>query len=150
MHSQWYFPIFPSRLAILLITFGHAISTNSISLFDVSSSVRSGPPAIPFLLTGCTRSQKSFIASFSLTFPHSHHCIPLCIFREKSIFYSFTAHFTANTFKVLLCRLTYSVPPCSLHPDKRGCMISVCSPHNLHLSHSTHLFPCSCFYYFFL
>ena len=49
----------------------------------------------------------------------------------------FVVHFTANIFKVLLCRLTYSVPASFLHPDKRLCTVSLCSPHNLHLSHST-------------
>ena len=47
------------------------------------------------------------------------------------------AYFTASTFKVFLCRLTYSLPTSFLHPDKRWCTVSLCSPQNLHLSHST-------------
>ena len=47
------------------------------------------------------------------------------------------AHFTANTFKILLNRVTYSDPSSFLHPDRRWCTDSLCSPHNLHLSHST-------------
>ena len=50
-----------------------------------------------------------------------------------------TAHFTANTFKILLGRLAYSIPTSFLHPYSRWCTISLWSPHNLDFSHSTSL-----------
>ena len=93
---------------------------------------------------------EDFLSIFSINFPRSqfvvYHFVSLGS-RPFSV-----AHFTANTFKVLLCRLTYSVPASFLHPDKRGCTVSLCSPHNLYLSHSTNplFFPCSCFYHLLL
>ena len=48
-----------------------------------------------------------------------------------------TAHFTANTFKVLFYCLTYSSPATFLHLDRRWCTVFLCSTLNLHLSHST-------------
>ena len=48
-----------------------------------------------------------------------------------------TAHFTGNTFKVLLCRLTYSVPTSFLHPGRRWCTVSLLSSHNLYFPHSS-------------
>ena len=87
---------------------------------------------------------------FSLDVPSprrvSVHLFQSLFLHSKFVVYHFVslgsrsfsvAHFTANTFKVLLCRLTYSVPASFLHPDKRWCTVSLCSPHNLHLSHST-------------
>ena len=83
-------------------------------------------------------SQKSFFQSFSIIFPRSqfflYHFASL-----GSIPFSI-AHFRTNTFKVLLCCLTYSLPTSFLHPDKRWYTVSLCSPHNLHLSHSTNPF----------
>ena len=48
-----------------------------------------------------------------------------------------TAHFTGNTFKVLLCRLTYSVPTSFLHPGRRWCTVSLLSSQNLYFPHSS-------------
>ena len=80
-------------------------------------------------------SQKSFFQSFSIIFRRSqfflYHFASL-----ESIPFSI-AHFRTTTFKVLLCCLTYSLPTSFLHPDKRWYTVSLCSPHNLHLSHST-------------
>ena len=48
-----------------------------------------------------------------------------------------TSHFTANNFKILLNCFTYSDPSSFLQPDRKWCTVSLWSPHNLNLSHST-------------
>ena len=92
--------------------------------------------AIQSAIIGCSQSQKSFFPSFSIAFP----CCQFIVYHFVSSGSSplSIAQFTANTFKALLCRLTYSVPTSCLHPDKRWCTVSLCSAHNLHLLHSTY------------
>ena len=111
------------------------MSINGIVFFDASSNLGSGPRTIQTLLIGCSQSQKSFFLSFSITFPRSQFVVYHYLSSGSSPFS--TVHFTANTFKVLLCRLIYSVPTSFLYLDRRWCTVSLCSPHNLHLSHST-------------
>ena len=84
-----------------------------------------------FILTGCSQYQKSFFPLFSIIFSRSLFIVYSFVSSENSLFS--TAHFTANTFKILLNRLTYSYPSSFLDPDT----ISLCPQHNLHLSHST-------------
>ena len=76
---------------------------------------------------------EEFFPSFSITLSRSQFFVYHFVSLGSSPFS--LAHFTANTFKVLLCRVTYYVPTSFLNPDKRT--VSLCSPHNLHLSHST-------------
>ena len=78
---------------------------------------------------------EEFFPSFSITFSRSQFVVYHFVSLGSSPLS--IAHFTANTFKVLLCRVTYYVPTSFLNPDKRWCTVSLCSPHNLHLSHST-------------
>ena len=92
---------------------------------------------------------EGFLSIFSITFLRPQFVVYHFVSSVSSPFS--IAHFIANTFKELLCRLTYSAPTSFLHPDKRWCIVSLCSPHNLHLSHSTNpliffhaLFPCFC------
>ena len=46
-------------------------------------------------------------------------------------------YFTANAFELLLTCFTCSYPSSFLHPDRSCCTVFLCSPQNLHLSHST-------------
>ena len=73
---------------------------------------------------------------FSILFNHfsMFHVVYRFVFSGSSPFS--TAHFTAITFKLLLCCLIYSFTTSLFHPDRRLCTASLCSPHNLHLSHS--------------
>ena len=91
--------------------------------------------AIQSILIGCSQSQKIFFPSFSITFPSSQFVVYHFASSGNSPFS--TAHFTINTFKLLLCRLTYYVPTDYLHSGRRWWTVSLCSPHNLHLSYST-------------
>ena len=90
---------------------------------------------MPSVLIGCSQSKKSFFPSFSITFPCSQFVVYHFVSLGSSPFY--TSHFTANTFKVLLCRLQYSVPTSFFHPDRRWCTVSLRSTHNVHFSHAT-------------
>ena len=103
--------------------------------FDVYSNIRSGLRAIQSVLIECSPSQKSFFPSFLTTFPRSQFVV--CHFVSSGSSPFSTAHFTANTFTLLLCRLTCCVPTSVLHPDRRRCTVSLCSPPYLHLSHSS-------------
>ena len=125
-HYRWYFPFFSCRLAILLYAFGYAVSINSINFLHVSSIVQSGLRATHSVLIPSPRRFFSIFFNHFSTSPVC--CIPLCIFREQFVFYSFTAHFTANIFKVLFCCLTYFVPTSYLHPDKKWYTISLSPP----------------------
>ena len=75
-----------------------------------------------------------FDVSSSITCPRSQFVVYHFAFSGSSLFS--TAHFTVNTFEVLLCCFTHSFCASSLQPDKSWCTDSPCSPHNLHLSSS--------------
>ena len=122
-------------MTILLYSLGQAISINSIVIFDVSFDVSSGLRAMQPILIGCSQNQKSFFPSFPIIFPRSLFVVYNFVSPASSPFS--TAHFNANTFKVLLNRMTYPDPSSFLHPERKWCTVSLCSPHNLHLSHST-------------
>ena len=115
-------------MATLLGLCGHAISVNSIIFFDVSSYVRSGLRAMQSVFIGCSQYQQSFFPSFSIIFPRSLFIVYNFVSSGSNPFS--TAHFTANTFKVLLNRLTYSYPSSFWHPGRRWCTVSLYSPHN--------------------
>lgn len=131
-----------SGLTTLLYSLAHAVSINIIVFFDVPSSVRSGLQAMQSVVNRFPQPQKSFSSYFSTIFLRSQFVVQHYVSSQSSPIS--TVHFTASTFKVLLCRVTYtyqlflhSVPTSFLHPDRRWCVVSLCSPSNLHLSYST-------------
>ena len=88
-HNRLYFPSFSSCLTIFLHSFGHAISVNNIVFFDGSSSVRSGLRGNTVHSHWMFSVQEDFLSIFFNHFSKFPvRCIPLCIFREQSIFYS--------------------------------------------------------------
>ena len=86
------------------------------------------------VLSGCSQPQRSFFPSFFNHFlAFLVRCIPLWSSGSSSFS---TAHFTATTFKVLLCCLTFSLSTSFWHPE-RCCTVSRRSPYNLHVLHPT-------------
>ena len=106
-----------------------------IVLFYLMYGIKSDLQTIQSVLMVCSQPQKSFFPSFSITFLRSQFLLYHFVSSGSSLFS--TVHFTANTFKVLLCRLTYSVPTILLYPNRKWCTVSQFSPHNLHLLYST-------------
>ena len=119
----------------MLHSFGYAVSVNSIVFFDVSFNFRPSLFAMQSIVKRCFQSQKISFPSFSSTFPLLQFVVYHFVSSGTSQFT--TTHFIANTFKVLLCRLVYSVTTSFLYPYGSWCTVSLCEPHNLHWSHST-------------
>ena len=67
-------------------------------------------------LIQCSHSQYNFTPSFSITFPGSQFTAYHFVSSGSNRFS--IAYFTASTFRVLSCRLTYSDPASFLHPDR--------------------------------
>ena len=122
-HNCWYFCIFSSLLSVLLLSFGHAMSIMNIFLFSCSSKVRSGLLAEHIVCIRCSQSQHNFLPFFSIIFPFSHFSFHHFLFSGRSPV--LIAHCTANTFKALSCRLTYSVPAIFSQPANKCCTVSL-------------------------
>ena len=91
---------------------------------------------------------EKLLSIFLITFSRSQFTVYHFLSSQSSSFS--TAYFTAYTLKVLFFRLTYSVPSSFLHTDRRWLTVSLCSPHNLHLPHSTNLLIFFLVFYHFL
>ena len=99
-------PNLSSGLTTLLYSLAHAVSINIIVFFDVPSSVRSGLQAMQSVVNRFSQPQKSFSSYFSTIFLRSQFVVQHYVSCQSSSIS--TVHFTASTFKVLLCHATYT------------------------------------------
>ena len=79
--------------------------------------------------------RRAFFHFFSIKFPCFQFIQNNSISSGSNLFS--TAHFSANAFKVLLCRLRHTVSTCNLHPGRRWCTVSLRFMHDLHLPFSS-------------
>ena len=128
--SCLYFVNFSSRFVAIFCCCGQAISQIQIFFFSLSSNIRSGLLTVVVFRKLNSKSQTSFLCSFSNTAPHSHRSL-YHITLLPVISYSL-AQLTAMIINALLCRARYSLFARTLHPATICSTASSLSRYTLH------------------